>query len=202
MTKKIYDLPLEIRCKIYKHCDTESLFNFGNTHPKYMSEIARCLKNKTDLWFMSVGNIGWVRMLIKSGINLNIKYSYYGWTALHWAAFHGKLDIVKALINAGADVNAKDNDGWTALHLAAKYGDLDVVKALINAGADLNVQDNFGRTALHWAARNGKLDIVKALINAGADLNTQTSYDWTALYLAARNGNLDIVKALIDAGAT
>jgi Ankyrin repeats (3 copies) len=135
MTKKIYDLPPEIRCKIYKHCDTESLFIFGNTHPKYMSEIARCLNKKADLWFKSVGNIKWVRVLIKSGINLNIKHEFYGWTALHLAAKSGKLDIVKALINAGADLNTKDNDGLTALHWVARDGNFDIVKILMKAGA-------------------------------------------------------------------
>jgi Ankyrin repeats (3 copies)/Ankyrin repeat len=199
---KIYDLPPEIRCKIYKHCDTKSLFNFGNTHPKYMAEIARCLKNKTDLWFKVVkkNDIKWVKMLIKSGINLNIKYKFYGWTALHYAVEFGKLDIVKALINAGADLNTRNIYGRTALHLAACGIKLDIVKALINAGADLNAKEEDGWTALHLAACYGNLDIVKALINAGADLNTQTSYGRTALHLAV--GKDDIIKVLKDAGAT
>ena len=90
-----------------------------------------------------------------------------------WLLDNGKLDCVKALIEAGADLNAKENDGWTALHLAACNGKLDCVKALIEAGADLNAKDNDGWTALHLAARYGKLDCVKALIEAGADLNAK-----------------------------
>ena len=69
-----------------------------------------------------------------------------------WLLDYGKLDCVKALIEAGADLNAKENDGWTALHLAARNGKLDCVKALIEAGADLNAQKNDGSTALHLAA--------------------------------------------------
>ena len=65
---------------------------------------------------------------------------------------NGKLDCVKALIEAGADLNAKENDGSTALHWAADNGKLDCVKALIEAGADLNAKENDGWTALHWAA--------------------------------------------------
>ena len=67
-----------------------------------------------------------------------------GWTPLHYAAaFNSNPDVVKALISAGAKVNAKDKDGWTPLRAAAiKNSNPDVVKALISAGA--KAKDKYG----------------------------------------------------------
>jgi ankyrin repeat protein len=173
MAKSMQDIPLEIRCKIYKHCDTESLFNFGNTHPKYMAEIARCLKNKADLWFKAVekNDVEWVRMLINAGADLNAKDNDGGMTALHWAAKRGKFDIVKALINAGADLNAQNGCGSTALHWAADYGKLDIVKALINAGANPNIKIYLGLYHLTWPKLDASTRLSHIFLNKKLAVN-------------------------------
>ena len=108
---------------------------------------------------------------------------------LHKAVLEGNLEIVKTLIIAGADVNKED-----LLREAAMNGHLEVVKALIIAGAD----DNEG-AALVAAAMDGHLEIVKTLINAGADVNSESGF--RALMFAAWKGHIEIVKALINAGA-
>ena len=82
-------------------------------------------------------------------------------------------DVVKALISAGAKVNAKDKDGATPLHFAAtNNSNPDVVKALISAGAKVNAKGGiFGLTPLYYAAAyNSNPDVVKALVNAGAEV--------------------------------
>ena len=61
-------------------------------------------------------------------------------TALHLAANKGYYEIVQALINRGALVDARDEQGATPLHLAANNGYLIVVQELIRAGADVNCQ--------------------------------------------------------------
>ena len=61
--------------------------------------------------------------------------------------------MVKALIEAGADVNKARNDGWTPLYSAASKGHEAVVKALIEAGADVNKAENDGWTPLYIAAQ-------------------------------------------------
>ena len=64
------------------------------------------------------------------------------WTALHFAASNGHVDVAKVLIQNGADVNAVHNEvKRTALHHAAEYGHVDVAKVLIQNGADVNAVD-------------------------------------------------------------
>ena len=124
------------------------------------------------------------------------------WTVLQIAAMDNELEVVKALLEAGADPNAKssDNTDRTALHYAVEFGHPEVVKALIAAGADPNAKnsDNMDRTALHEAAEHGRLEVVKALIAARADI-TQTDNDGnTPLQLAAICNEPEILQALLQ----
>ena len=67
------------------------------------------------------------------------------------AALCGKTEIVKSLLEAGANPNAEDKDGDTALIEAAKKCKTEVVKLLLEAGADIEAKDKEGKTALMWA---------------------------------------------------
>jgi len=98
--------------------------------------------------------------------------------------FHSKIgdaDIVGALIVAGADTNAAEDDGWTALHWAAEGGYADIIKLLINAGADVNSRSVTGWTPLHSAACGGDVVATAVLLEAGADVNAIEDSGDTAL---------------------
>eukprot|EP00296_Roombia_truncata_P007712 JP446163.1.p1 GENE.JP446163.1~~JP446163.1.p1 ORF type:complete len:486 (+),score=101.85 JP446163.1:91-1458(+) len=75
-------------------------------------------------------------------------------TPLHTAAYFGHSDVVKQLMQAGADINAEDRIQRTPLHCATINGHSDVVKQLIQAGADINAKDCFGKTPLNLAEGN------------------------------------------------
>jgi len=125
-----------------------------------------------------------------------------GNTPLHLAAANDKKGaVVRRLINAGSDVNAKMNDGSTPLHYASQNGHYDNFITLVNAGADVKVKTNEGSTLLHSASQNGHTDIVTALINIGADVNAKNKWGRTPLHLASNNGHTDVAIALINAGA-
>ncbi|MFA5119028.1 MAG: ankyrin repeat domain-containing protein [Candidatus Omnitrophota bacterium] len=124
----------------------------------------------------------------------------HGRTVLHAASESGHLEIVKLLVDAGADMNISANSGMTPLHLAAKYGYPEVVKFFIGAGAAVNVRSNSGTTPLHLAAQSGHPEVVNLLISAGADLGEKDERGFTALILASMNDRLEIVKPILESG--
>ena len=76
-----------------------------------------------------------VKMWLMAGANINAQEKLYGTTALMIASLYGYTEIVKLLLEAGADVNTKNNDGYTALALASKNGYTKIVELLKEAGA-------------------------------------------------------------------
>lgn len=98
-------------------------------------------------------------------------------------AANGKLEDIREAINAGADVNAKDNKGATALIRASWEGNLELAELLLKHGADVNARNDDGCTALMFAAFDGHPKIAEVLIAYGAnknlrDKNGSTAYDY------------------------
>lgn len=111
---------------------------------------------------------------------------------LRCAAENGHLEIVKLLLEAGADVHAEDN---YALRWAATNGHTEIVRLLLEAGADVHAQNKF---ALKWTAYKGHTEVVRLLLEAGADVHAGDNF---ALKWAARNGHTEVVELLLAAGA-
>ena len=84
-------------------------------------------------------------------------------TALHNAVDEGSPDVVQVLIDAGADIEAKDEKGRSPLHCASSSGALPVVKMLVEAGAGVRATDNEGDTCLILAAHCGCTETVRYL---------------------------------------
>ena len=74
-----------------------------------------------------------------------------------------------ALLEAGADLEVRDEDGSTALHGAAGGGAVEAVMTLLEVGVDLEARNLDGSTPLHLAARDGVAEVVMTLLEAGAD---------------------------------
>lgn len=123
-------------------------------------------------------------------------------TILMKACKEEKIDIVKRLIKAGANVNAQDENGITALMFACKNNNFDIAKILLGAKADVNIKDHDGYTAFAYAFFQEKRnnDILNTLIKAGADVNVQVN-GRTPLMIGCSFNDIDMVKTLIAAGA-
>lgn len=105
-------------------------------------------KPKIDIQMAIIsGNLEAVKQHIEAGTDINMKDAMSGSTPLITAASFGKIDISKALIDAGADLSVKNNDGSNALHVAAFFCRIEIVQMLIDAGADKTALNNYGATA-------------------------------------------------------
>jgi ankyrin repeat protein len=109
--------------------------------------------------------------------------------------------VFNALINAKADISARNAAGMTPLIVASMKSNIKAMNALLAAGADPNDVDDIQMSALLIATRRGCQDAVRALIAAGADVNCVTSYGDTPLVAAIHRNNIDMVADMIVAGA-
>ena len=111
-----------------------------------------------------------------------------------------RLDIVKELLAAGADVNMQNRYGETALMTAVASKDLDTVKELITAGADVNMQNRYGETALYRASSNGSKHsgIVEELIAAGANVSLICSKFRFFRKWSCNNFNKKVIMEIIN----
>ena len=117
------------------------------------------------------------------------------------AARTSDASTVRALIDAGADVNRAQSDGATALHWAAYREDFETAALLIRAGADANKANDLGVTPLLMASTNGHAELVEALLAAGADPNAALPSGETPLMAASRAGNPAAVGSLLRRAA-
>jgi len=124
------------------------------------------------------------------------------------------MDLVKYLIDNGADTDFKDKFGQTALVYATDYGKTELIKALMNSsensnkgnieivkylllkGADINLKDKDGVTVLMIISSKGDIDLVKYFVSHGADINIQDKKGKTALVHAEDKKRKDIVEYL------
>jgi ankyrin repeat protein len=136
--------------------------------------------------------------LLSAGANVNAKCRIYG-TALAASVSCG-VNVVRLLLNAGAEVNPKDERFDTPLMRAAFYCNENVVKLLLDAGAEVNPKDERFDTPLMRAAFYCNENVVKLLLDAGADVN-EAARGCSALSQAAWTGSKNIVKILLGAGA-
>ncbi len=157
-------------------------------------------RNQTALHLAAgSGHRNIVELLIANDVNINA-IDKNGWTPLRHASGNSNVELMKMLIDGGADINPmKGRNAWSPLSWAAEIGDYDLVKLLIAKGAGVNGIGEFG-TSLNGAARNGHFTVAEFLISKGAEANIKGRFGRMPLHNAAIQGHLDIAKLLIANG--
>ncbi|MCO7263406.1 ankyrin repeat domain-containing protein [Dickeya zeae] len=117
------------------------------------------------------------------------------------AARTGNDAVLQEFINAGYNLNIRDEKGYTAVILAAYHSHYDTVSLLLNHGADPCLQDSRGNTALMGAVFKGELKIANLLLNAKCSPDTRNNAGQTAAMYASLFQRAEILKALQEKGA-
>lgn len=150
----------------------------------------------------ALGRIDRIRVALDDDPAAVRAYSPDGFTALHLAAFFGKPEIARALIDAGAPVDAYTTNDLAnqPLHAAAAGRHLEVCRVLLAAGADVNATQHGGYTPLHEAAQHGDVEMVELFLSAGAD-PTANVPEGTPAAMAEAAGHADVGRRLREVEA-
>lgn len=123
------------------------------------------------------------KLLLDYGAELGV-VDNLGWTELHSAALHGSTDIVRLLLERGADI--ENPNPTTPLHVAIHHGRLEVVKLLLEKGANVDVPNKNGRTPLHCAALGAPPELRRLLAPSTVDALQKEKEEMVRLLLGRR----------------
>jgi len=113
----------------------------------------------------------------------------------------GKENIIKYLIEHGADINKAYQFKENTLHCACQKGNEKIVKYLIENGADVNKVNRYNETPLYCACFEGNEKIAKYLIEHGDNIKIVDTFGFSPLFVSCRSGNENLVKYLVKLGA-
>uniref|UniRef100_A0A674N186 Euchromatic histone-lysine N-methyltransferase 2 n=1 Tax=Takifugu rubripes TaxID=31033 RepID=A0A674N186_TAKRU len=168
----------------------EAIINNHIEVARYLIQSGACVYHVVEDGYTGLhhaaklGNLEIVNMLLETGqVDVNAQDSG-GWTPIIWAAEHKHLDVIKVLLNRGADVNIADKELNVCLHWAAYAGSVDIAELVLNAGCSLSSVNTHGDTPLHIASREGYLECVRLFLSRGADIDIMNREGDTPLTLA------------------
>lgn len=159
---------------------------------------ARTGTGHTPFWFACRnGNLEMTRLFFTKGIAQASLCP-----ALAIASLHGRNEVVRLLLEHGADVNCSDSSGGTALIAACvEYGQPETVRLLLERGAAVNKTNESGATALYYACQRGDLKTARLLLDAGADPELRPSFGSGPMLEALRHSDAELVELLKAHGA-
>lgn len=178
----------------------------GFTPPADNRALQALLARRPALDFFEacgVGDTAEIARQLKRDPKLVTRWTSFGWSALHLAAFSGVPAAVQLLLDRGAEINARARSKFknTPLQAALLAGQLATAKLLLERGADPLVRQAHGFTPLHEAAVLGRRDLVDLLLSAGAELDARANDGRTAVTEALRGKHPELADYLRGKGA-
>jgi ankyrin repeat protein len=135
--------------------------------------------------------------LLKRGMDANT-VDRTGQPVLHIAAREGNLEVLRVLVQAGADIDKRNAMKETPIMLAALGGHVKLVEFLISREAQIN---HPGWTPLLYAATNGQTEVIKVLLENHAYIDSSSPNGSTPIMMAIRGGHQAAARLLLDEGA-
>jgi ankyrin repeat protein len=142
------------------------------------------------------GDVAGVRALLREKPRMVDETDGRTLSALHYAASEGHTEVVRVLLDGGANARVSALGGMTPLFLAAAGGHAETTKLLVERGADTNARSPWN--PLRVAAGEGHLEVVRTLLSLGAD---PEGHNIPPLMAAASSGHVAIMELLVKAGA-
>ncbi|XP_037657065.1 ankyrin repeat and KH domain-containing protein 1 isoform X9 [Choloepus didactylus] len=149
----------------------------------------------------SAGHVEVARVLLDHGAGINNHSNEFKESALTLACYKGHLDMVRFLLEAGADQEHKTDEMHTALMEACMDGHVEVARLLLDSGAQVNMPADSFESPLTLAACGGHVELAALLIERGANLEEVNDEGYTPLMEAAREGHEEMVALLLAQGA-
>ncbi|KND86748.1 Kinase D-interacting substrate [Tolypocladium ophioglossoides CBS 100239] len=148
------------------------------------------------------GDRALVEFLLGYGADVNLPpKAADGTISLATATIRGNDEIVRILLEKGAEVNIQDNEGRTPLHWASAFGDTKIVEMLLSNGANANCSAPTLGTSLQVAQAYNRLEVAQRLLDHGVDVNIAGGSHGSALLAATEGGHTEFVPKLLDEGA-
>jgi ankyrin repeat protein len=164
-------------------------------------------KGETPLHLVSQGNynsqehgVGIASLLLEHGVDVDVR-TKDEWTPLHFAAFNGRIEVVRVLLDRGANANAEDDQGETPLHLVSRSNHIPeehavgITELLLERGADASARDNDHATPLQLARYRGKLDIEKVLLDYDAKAHPENDHGLVPLHLGLEGEHFSLEES-------
>lgn len=149
----------------------------------------------------SNGHVDVAKLLISKGASINTHSHEFKESALTLACYKGQLEMVKFLLEAGADQEHKTEEMHTALMEASMDGHVEVARLLLDSGAQVTMPADSFESPLTLAACGGHVELAMLLLERGANIEEVNDEGYTPLMEAAREGHEEMVALLLSQGA-
>lgn len=160
------------------------------------------LRSQTIHEVSKEGDLVRLEEIIRKDPQLINSVDSFGRTPLHWASRGVHFEILKYLLDEGADPNIRDKNMIAPIVSIVARNHGKALMYMLLKGAEIDIKDREKETPLHIASAYGMSDMVNILIQNGAPLEIRNAYERTPLLLAAREaGDLETIKCLVDNGA-